>query len=97
MNKDKLNQLVKLQKDFRELYRDSSVGVAGVADMGVHLTLESFVATFNDYNTHTRDSEIYPIELQTEYEGVLFFCILKKEQRHDDWYDYDSDDDYKHY
>ena len=80
MNMDKLNQLVKLHKDFRELYRDPAVGIAGVDDMGVHLTTESFVATFTDYSTHTRDSFRYPLEFRTEHGGVRFFCILEKEE-----------------
>lgn len=80
MNMDTLNQLVKLQKDFRELYCDTTVGIAGVADKGVHLTTESFVATFTDYDKLTRDSFRYPIEFRTEHEGVRFFCILEKEE-----------------
>lgn len=61
--------------------------------------LEEFMTMFNNqiqtmgYATFKDEKErvviLNPDKLAT--------IEIREEQRHDDWYDYDSDDDYKHY
>jgi CMP-2-keto-3-deoxyoctulosonic acid synthetase len=46
---------------------------------GIHLTEESFLATFDHYKTTVLKHSEYPEQLDAMYNKVRFFCVRKVE------------------
>ena len=65
-------------KDLKEQVR--ALGVLDIQTWGVLLELEKFIEMFDKYIVSERDSDIYPWELVTEYNGVKFFAIFDAQE-----------------
>ena len=65
-------------KDFEK--QAEALGVLDIQTWGVQLELEKFIEMFDKYIVSERDSDIYPWELVTEYNGVKFFAIFDAQE-----------------
>ena len=65
-------------KDLKEQVR--ALGVLGIQTWGAHLELEKFIEMFDEYIVNERDSDVYPWELVTEYNGVKFYAIFDAQE-----------------
>ena len=65
-------------KDLKEQVR--ALGVLDIQTWGVHLELEKFIEMFDEYIVNERDSDVFPWELATEYNGVKFYAIFDAQE-----------------
>lgn len=59
------------------LYDNGVIAVSG-GTLDVHLEEKVFRATFEEYEVRDRESEEYPFELSTMFDGVKFFACTKE-------------------
>lgn len=78
---ERLKRFVELRKQFRDVYIET--GLASLESMnGIHLMLDAFRDTFDDYECEKRGSDymIYMIYiLKAEKFGETFFCLSDEE------------------
>jgi len=77
-NKD-LNALCKMQVKFKKFYVN---GIIDIYHKFIQLDVDTFFATFDDYEEYERDSAVYPYGYSAYYNGVEFICIT--ETRHEE-------------
>ena len=65
-------------KDLKEQVR--ALEVLDIQTWGVHLELEKFIEMFDEYIVNERDSDFFPWELVTEYNGVKFYAIFDEQE-----------------
>lgn len=76
-----LNEIVETFNKLKDLEnRTRTQGVIGIDSFGVHLELEEFVKMFDEYIVNERDSDLFPWELATKYNGVRFFAIFDAQE-----------------
>ena len=76
-----LNEIVETfnkLKDLKEQVR--ALEVLDIQTWGVHLELEKFIEMFDEYIVNERDSDFFPWELVTEYNGVKFYAIFDEQE-----------------
>ena len=75
MDKDRFITLaLVLVKDYAVLCEE---GVSGVDGGSIHLSTQSFLAMFDDYETTKRECETYPFKLSVTIDGVNFFTVTE--------------------
>lgn len=76
-----LNEITETFNKLKDLEKQAeALGVLRILSSGVHLELEEFVKMFDEYIVNERDSDIYPWELVTEYNGVRFYAIFDAQE-----------------
>ena len=74
ISESQLKEFISIRKRFLPLY--SKTGLISIEGHdGIHLTDETFLATFPEYETGVRDCDGYLEELSATFDGVRFFCI----------------------
>lgn len=74
-----LKRLANLSREFDDLYIGNNV-LYGVGGGHIHISGDSFCATFTAYTIKSRPDECYPAELHTEFNGVTFMALLTREK-----------------
>jgi hypothetical protein len=69
-----LKEFISMRNQFLPLYRVTGL-ISIENSKGILLREAEFLVTFPEYESKARDSEDYPEELFTTFEGVRFFCI----------------------
>lgn len=76
-----LNEITETFNKLKDLEKQAeALGVLRILSSGVHLELESFVKMFDEYIVNERDSDLFPWELVTEYNGVRFYAIFDAQE-----------------
>ena len=76
-----LNEITETFNKLKDLKKQAeALGVLDIQTWGVHLELEKFIEMFDKYIVSERDSDIFPWELVTEYNGVKFFAIFDEQE-----------------
>ena len=77
-----LNEITETFNKLKYLEKQAeALGVVDIQSWGVHLELEKFVKMFDEYIVvNERDSDFFPWELVTEYNGVRFFAIFDEQE-----------------
>ena len=76
-----LNEIAETLIKLKDLGKQAqALGVLSFLTGGVLLELEKFIEMFDEYIVSERDSDIFPWELVTEYNGVKFFALLNAQE-----------------
>lgn len=76
-----LNEITETFNKLKYLEKQAeALGVLSIESWGVHLELEKFIEMFDEHTVNERDSDIFPWELATEYNGVRFFAVLDAQE-----------------
>ena len=76
-----LNEITETFNKLKDLEKQAeALGVLRILSCGVHLELEGFIEMFDEYIVNERDSDLFPWELATEYNGVRFFAVLDAQE-----------------
>ena len=76
-----LNEIAETFNKLKDLEKQAeALGVLDIQTWGVHLELEKFIEMFDEYIVNERDSDVFPWELATEYNGVKFFAIFDAQE-----------------
>ena len=71
-----IQKAIDLSNAFKELY--SITGIISIESwQGIHVTEESFLDTYTDYEVIDRDDERYPYLLRRTENGITLFTLSK--------------------
>lgn len=73
------DKLAAYAKDYAKLY-DECTGLCGIDENRVHLTRVTFEEMFPEHESKDREDDEYPTEEFTVYNGVKFFCLVKRQE-----------------
>lgn len=76
------DKLAACAKDYTKLY-DECNGLCGIDENRVHLTRATFEEMFSEHESRDRKDDEYPTEEFAVYDGVRFFCLVKR-QKHEE-------------
>lgn len=75
-------KLAAYAKEYAKLYAEYD-GLCGISEDSVHLTRAAFEKMFPEHKTRDRKNDEYPTEEFAVYDGVRFFCLVKR-QKHEE-------------
>lgn len=73
------DKLAAYAKDYAKLC-DECTGLCGIDENSVHLTRVTFEEMFPEHESKDREDDEYPTEEFTVYNGVKFFCLVKRQE-----------------
>lgn len=73
------DKLAAYAKDYAKLC-DECTGLCGIDENRVHLTRVTFEEMFPEHESKDREDDEYPTEEFTVYNGVKFFCLVKRQE-----------------